>query len=242
MTTQELLSPMRRAINDFDMITPNDKIAVGVSGGKDSLVLLTLLKAFQRFSDKPFELMGITIDMGFAPDAYAPIADYCAKLGINYRIVQTDIAEIIFDVRKEKNPCSLCAKMRRGALNNEIVAQGYNKLALGHHRDDVVETFLLSLFYEGRLNTFQPKSYMSRSNVTLIRPMIYIDERDISGFAHGLPVVHNPCPANKHTQREYMKQLLKTLSADNPGLTQRFANAIMHPERFNLWELPTDKD
>ena len=236
MTTQELLSPMRKAINDFNMIDDNDKIAVGVSGGKDSLALLTLLKAYQRFSDKKFDLIGVTIDMGFAENLYAPIAEYCEKLGIEYHIVKTDIAEIIFDVRKEKNPCSLCAKMRRGALNNEIVSRGYNKLALGHHKDDVVETFLLSLFYEGRLNTFQPKSFMSRMGVTLIRPMIYIDEIDLIGYAKNLPVVHNPCPANKHTQREYMKQLLKTLEKDNPDIQHRFANAIMHPERYNLWD------
>lgn len=236
MTLQELLSPLRRAVNDFNMIQDNDKIAVGVSGGKDSLVLLTLLKAYQRFSEHPFELMGVTVDMGFTKDAYRPIQAYCDSLQIDYRIVKTDIAEIIFDIRKEKNPCSLCAKMRRGALNNEITAQDFHKLALGHHRNDVVETFLLSLFYEGRLNTFQPKSYMSRSDVTLIRPMIYIDERDIVGFARDLPVVHNPCPANKHTEREYMKDLLKTLSKDHPNITEKFANAIMHPERYNLWD------
>lgn len=157
MTTQELLSPMRRAVNDYNLIENGDKVAVGVSGGKDSITLLTLLHEFQRFSDRKFDLMGVTIDMGFTDDAYAPIRDYCDKLGIQYRIVKTDIAEVIFDLRKEKNPCSLCAKMRRGALNSEIVAAGYNKLALGHHMDDVVETFMLSLFYEGRLNTFSPK-------------------------------------------------------------------------------------
>ena len=236
MTTQELLSPMRRAVNDYNLIENGDKVAVGVSGGKDSITLLTLLHEFQRFSDRKFDLMGVTIDMSFTDDAYAPIRDYCDKLGIQYRIVKTDIAEVIFDLRKEKNPCSLCAKMRRGALNSEIVAAGYNKLALGHHMDDVVETFMLSLFYEGRLNTFSPKSYMSRTGVTLIRPMIYIEERDIIGYARDLPVVHNPCPANKHTQREYMKQLLRTLSEDNPGLGKKFANAIMHPDRYNLWD------
>lgn len=236
MTTQELLSPMRRAVNDYNLIENGDKVAVGVSGGKDSITLLTLLHEFQRFSDRKFDLMGVTIDMGFTDDAYAPIRDYCSKLGIQYRIVKTDIAEVIFDLRKEKNPCSLCAKMRRGALNSEIVAAGYNKLALGHHMDDVVETFMLSLFYEGRLNTFSPKSYMSRTGITLIRPMIYIEERDIIGYARDLPVVHNPCPANKHTQREYMKQLLRTLSEDKPGLGKKFANAIMHPDRYNLWD------
>lgn len=240
MTLQELLSPLRRAVNDFDMIRDNDKIAVGVSGGKDSLVLLTLLNAYKRFSEHSFELMGVTIDMGFTENAYLPIQKYCDSLQIDYRVVKTDIAEIIFDVRKEKNPCSLCAKMRRGALNGEITSLGYRKLALGHHLNDVVETFMLSLFYEGRLNTFQPKSYMSRSGVTLIRPMIYIEERDITGFAKDLPVVNNPCPANKHTEREYMKNLLKTLSRDHPGITEKFANAIMHPERYNLWD-KTDK-
>lgn len=223
------------------MIVPGDKVAVGVSGGKDSLTLLTLLHEYQCFSDRPFDLMGITIDMGFTKDAYAPVEDFCAKLGVEYHVVKTDIAEVIFDIRKEKNPCSLCAKMRRGALNSEIIARGYNKLALGHHQDDVVETFMLSLFYEGRLNTFQPKSFMSRSGVTLIRPMIYIEERDIVGFARALPVCHNPCPANKHTQREYMKQLLRNLSVDTPGLAKKFANAIMHPERYNLWD-KIDKD
>lgn len=241
MTTQEMLSPMRRAINDYNMIKLGDKVAVGVSGGKDSLTLLTLLHEYQRFTDRPFDLIGITIDMGFTKDAYAPVQEYCDKLGIEYHIVPTDIAEVIFDIRKEKNPCSLCAKMRRGALNSEIVARGYNKLALGHHKDDVVETFMLSLFYEGRLNTFQPRSYMSRTGVTLIRPMIYIEERDIVGYARDLPVCHNPCPANKHTQREYMKQLLRTLSADTPGLAGKFANAIMHPDRYNLWD-KVDKD
>lgn len=237
MTLQELLSPMRRAINDYDMICDNDKIAVGVSGGKDSLALLTLLKAYRRFSEHSFELVGVTVDMGFAENAYDPIKRYCDELDVEYRVVKTDIAEIIFDVRKEKNPCSLCAKMRRGALNNEITSMGFHKLALGHHLNDVVETFMLSLFYEGRLNTFQPKSYMSRSDVTLIRPMIYIDERDITGFAKNLPVVRNSCPADKHTEREHMKEILKILSKDNPGVTEKFANAIMHPERYNLWDI-----
>lgn len=236
MTMQQLLSPMRRAIQDFDMIEAGDKIAVGVSGGKDSLVLLTLLKAYQRFSDKPFELMGITIDMGFAEDTFKPIEEYCEKIGVEYHVIKTDIAEIVFDVRKENNPCSLCAKMRRGALNSAIVERGFTKLALGHHQDDVVETFMLSLFHEGRLNTFQPKSYMSRMGVTMIRPLIYIEEMDIVGFAKDMPVVKNPCPADKHTERESMKQILRDLSERYPDIRRKFANAIMHSERYNLWE------
>lgn len=238
MDIQQLLSPFRRAVNDFDMIEDGDKIAVGVSGGKDSLTLLTLLAAYRKYFGTKFELMAVSIDMGFSDNAFEPVRQYCQRLDVPCSVVKTDIAEIIFDIRKEKNPCSLCAKMRRGALNNEIIAQGYGKLALGHHRDDVVETFMLSLFHEGRLNTFQPVSYMSRSKVTLIRPMIYIAERDITSFAVDLPIVHNPCPANKHTEREAMKQILHDLGNTYPGISEKFANAIMHPERYNLWTLP----
>ena len=236
MTIQQLLSPFRRAVNDYKLIENGDKIAVGVSGGKDSLVLLTLMREFQKYFDVSFDLMGVTVDMGFVDNAYAPVADYCKQLGVEYSVVKTDIAEIVIDVRKESNPCSLCAKMRRGALNGEIVSRGFNKLALGHHLDDVVETFMLSLFYEGRLNTFAPKSFMSRSGVTLIRPMIYLAEKDISGLAKTMPVVHNPCPADKHTEREKMKALLKDLSKQYPDLSSKFANAIMHPDRYNLWD------
>lgn len=235
MNLQKLLSPMRKAINDFHMVQNGDKIAVGISGGKDSLILLTLLAAYKKFSEFQFELCGITVDMGFQRDMFAPVAAYCRELGVPYHVVQTDIAEIVFDVRKEKNPCSLCAKMRRGALNNKINELGHNKLALGHHRDDVVETFLLSLFFEGRLSTIQPVSFMSRSEVTLIRPMIYIEERDIVGYARELPVVHNPCPADKHTQRENMKEILRDLSKRDPSVSEKIANALMHPERYNLW-------
>lgn len=237
MNIQQLLSPFRRAINDYKLVQEGDKIAVGVSGGKDSLVLLTLMREYQKYFGVKFDLMAVTVDMGFTDNAYAPIAEYCDKIGVEYSVVKTDIAEIVFDVRKESNPCSLCAKMRRGALNSEITAKGFNKLALGHHLDDVVETFMLSLFYEGRLNTFQPKSFMCRSGVTLIRPMIYLEEKDIVGIAKTMPVVNNPCPANKHTERESMKQLLKDLSKKHPDLSQKFANAIMHPERYNLWSL-----
>ncbi len=241
MNLQKLLSPFRRAVNDYNMIEDGDRIAVGVSGGKDSLVLLTLMKAFQRFSENKFRLMGITIDLGFTENAYEPIEDYCRGNDIEYAVVKTDIAEILFDIRKESNPCSLCSKMRRGALNGEIKKRGFNKLALGHHADDVVETFMLSLFHEGRLSTFSPVSYMSRSQVTLIRPMIYIRERDAAAMAESMPVVHNPCPADKNTQREEMKNILKELSVKYPGVSERFAAAIMHPERYNLWDKASEK-
>lgn len=232
---QKLLSLMRRAINDFDMIHGGDKIAVGVSGGKDSLALLQLLCAYQKFSEHAFELCAVTVDMGFADSDFSPVERFCEELGVNYRREKTDIAEIIFDVRKEKNPCSLCAKMRRGALNSVINEMGYNKLALGHHKNDVVDTFMLSLMFEGRLSTFQPVSYMSRSDVTLIRPLVYVSEREIAGLAKTLPVCKNPCPADKRSQREEMKKLLKDVAVKYPDVSDRIANAVMHPDRYNLW-------
>lgn len=232
---QKLLSLMRRAINDFDMIHSGDKIAVGVSGGKDSLALLQLLCAYQKFSEHAFELCAVTVDMGFADNDFSPVERFCEELGVNYRREKTDIAEIIFDVRREKNPCSLCAKMRRGALNSVINEMGYNKLALGHHKNDVVDTFMLSLMFEGRLSTFQPVSYMSRSDVTLIRPLVYVSEREIAWLAKTLPVCKNPCPADKRSQREEMKKLLKDVAVKYPDVSDRIANAVMHPDRYNLW-------
>ena len=232
---QKLLSLMRRAINDFDMIHSGDKIAVGVSGDKDSLALLQLLCAYQKFSEHAFELCAVTVDMGFADSDFSPVERFCEELGVNYRREKTDIAEIIFDVRKEKNPCSLCAKMRRGALNSVINEMGYNKLALGHHKNDVVDTFMLSLMFEGRLSTFQPVSYMSRSDVTLIRPLVYVSEREIAGLAKTLPVCKSPCPADKRSQREEMKKLLKDVAVKYPDVSDRIANAVMHPDRYNLW-------
>lgn len=238
MNKQQLLSYMRRAINDYNMIQSGDKVAVGVSGGKDSMALLALLKAFQQFSDKPFELMGITIDMGFkgSDNLFAPVQKYCDDNNIHYVVEKTDIAEIVFDVRKETNPCSLCSKMRRGALNSVMARYGYNKLALGHHKNDIVDTFLLSLMHEGRLSTMQPKSYMSRADITLIRPLVYIAERDMASLYNTLPVIKSPCPADKHTQRESMKDIIALLRKQYPDIDERFARAIMHPERYNLWD------
>ncbi len=236
MTLQELLSPMRRAVTEYGMIEDGDRIAVGVSGGKDSLTLLALLKAYQRFSPEKFELTAISVNMGFSDDAYKPVAEYCEREGIAFIEVKTDIAEVIFNVRKEKNPCSLCSKMRRGALNAEILKLGYNKLALGHHKDDVLETFLLSFIFEGRLSSFAPVSFLDKTKITLIRPMIFIDEKSIAAFASQtkLPVVFNPCPADKHTNREYMKNLVKTIQKDVPFARERMCDAVMHPERENL--------
>lgn len=233
---QQILSGMRRACSQLQLIDDGDKIAVGVSGGKDSLALLAALAAFRRFSPEHFDLYAITVDLGLGAD-YSPVAQYCRSIDVPYILEKTDIGDIIFNVRKEKNPCSLCSKMRRGALATTMAKYDCNKLALGHHADDLAETFLLSLFYEGRLSTFAPKAYMSRSGVTVIRPFVYLSESDVAALARDekLPVVHNPCPANHHTQREYVKNLIRTVSKDIPIAKERMIAAITHPERNNLW-------
>ena len=236
MNIQKILSGMRRACSELKLIDDADKIAVGVSGGKDSLALLAALAAFRRFSPERFELHAVTIDLGLGAD-YSPVQKFCDSLNVPYKLEKTDIGDVIFNVRKEKNPCSLCSKMRRGALAGAMKALGCNKLALGHHADDLAETFLLSLFYEGRLSTFSPKAYMSRSGITVIRPFVYITEADVTALARdeNLPVVHNPCPANHNTQREYVKNLIKNIMRDIPIAKERMISALTHPERNNLW-------
>lgn len=236
MKMQTILSSMRRALTDYDMIADGDNIVVGLSGGKDSVALTAALAAYRRFSPQRFQLTAVTVDMGVGAD-YAPMRAFCEQLDVPYKLIDTDIGDIIFKERKEKSPCSLCSKMRRGALNTAVNELGANKLALAHHADDVVETMLLSLLYEGRFSTFSPVSFMSRTAVTLIRPFIYTMERDIAALVKdsGYPVVFNPCPADHKTQREYMKGLIKTLQKDIPFAFDRMFGAIAHPERNNLW-------
>lgn len=225
---QRMMGLVRRCADDYQMISPNDKIAVGVSGGKDSLTLLALLAAMREYYPKPFELTAITIDMGLEGMDFSPVAEFCKTLNVPFQIVKTEIGPIIFDYRKEKNPCSMCAKMRRGALNNALTDLGFQKIALGHHYDDAVETFLMSLLFEGRLSCFQPVTYLDRTGVTQIRPMLYLTEGMVQNFAaeHHLPVVHNNCPADKHTKREEIKQLIVTLSKDYPDLKDRIFGAM----------------
>ncbi|MBR4972092.1 MAG: adenine nucleotide alpha hydrolase family protein [Oscillospiraceae bacterium] len=224
---QKLLGLMRRCIDDYDMICPEDRIAVGVSGGKDSLVLLQLLAELRKFFPKPFALEAITIDMGLGMD-YSGIAALCEKLDVPYHIVKTEIGPIIFEHRKEKNPCSLCSKMRRGALNQAILDLGFNKLALGHHYDDAVETFVMSLIYEGRISCFQPVTDLDRTGIIQIRPMLYIHEKTVDNFAKRmeLPVVENRCPVDKITKREEIKQLIFDLSQTYPDLKERVFGAM----------------
>lgn len=231
---KHILSYTRRALDDYGMIRPGDRIAVGVSAGKDSLTLLCALAEVRRFYPIPFELEAITVDMSFGgkPGDFSAIAALCEKLKVPYRVVPSDIATIVFDIRKEPNPCSLCAKLRRGALHNAAKADGCTTVALGHHFDDAVETFMLNLFFEGRIGCFQPVTYLSRVGLRVIRPMIYIPEKEVRAFAREatLPVVASSCPANGNTQRESMKQLLATLERQHKGLRHRIFGAMQRGE------------
>lgn len=238
---QRLLSLMRKANNDYHLIEDGDKIAIGISGGKDSIALLAVLNAYRRFSPEKFDIVAINIDMGFKEtdrDEVARLKAYAEEIGVPLIIEKTDIAKIIFEERKEESPCSLCSKMRRGALNTVAIKNGCNKIALGHHSDDIIETFFLSFIYEGRLSTFMPKSYMDRTGITLIRPLIYVEEKQIIAFQnkYSLPIVHNPCPQDKHTKRQDMKELIDKIDKDFGHSKVRMLRAIFHPERNNLFD------
>ncbi len=232
MDTRRLLSFVRRAVDDYEMIQDGDRICVGISGGKDSLALLAGLAGLRYFYPKRFELVALTVDMGFDGVDYSGIEALCRELDVPYHVKKTEIAQIIFDIRKEKNPCSLCAKMRRGVLHSTAKELGCNKIAFGHHFDDVVETFMLNLFHEGRIGCFQPVTYLSRADITLIRPLVYMPEKDVRYFANRekLPVVKSPCPADGHTEREEMKKLLDTLERQHKGLRHRIFGAIARGE------------
>ncbi|MBQ9161870.1 MAG: tRNA 2-thiocytidine(32) synthetase TtcA [Clostridia bacterium] len=233
---RQILSYTRRAVDDYKMINEGDKIAVGVSAGKDSLTLLCALAALKRFYPAKFELEAITVDMGFEGGAdFSGIARLCSELDVPYTVVPSDIAKIVFDIRKEPNPCSLCAKLRRGALNNAAKERGCTTVALGHHWDDAVETFMLNLFFEGRIGCFSPVTYLSRVDLTVIRPMIYMPEKTVSAFARQaeLPVIKSSCPADKSTEREQIKALLQEYEHRDPryrGLRNRIFNAMQKAE------------
>ncbi len=229
---RHLLSFARRAIDDYNMIEAGDRICVGVSGGKDSLALLTTLGELRRFYPNPFSLVAVTVNMGLPGMDFTPVRAYCESLDIPYVEVNTDIAKVIFDIRKESNPCSLCAKMRRGALHAAAQENGCNKVALGHHFDDAVETFMLNLFFEGRLGSFSPTTYLSNRNIHLIRPLIYAQEKDVEYFVRhsDLPLVVSTCPEDRATERENMKQLLKDMEKTNKGLRHRIFGAMCRGE------------
>lgn len=230
MKLQQVLSYVRKAVDDYNMIEDGDKIAVGISGGKDSLTLLYALNSLKRFYPKKFDIHAVTVDLGFQNLNLAKIEALCKELNVEYTIVKTDIAQIIFEERKETNPCSLCAKMRKGALNEAIKKNGCNKVAYAHHKDDVVETMLMSLIYEGRFHTFAPVTYLDRMDVTVIRPLMYMNEADVIGFVnkYNIPVVKSPCPADGHTKREYIKNLLREINLETPGVKERMFTAIQN--------------
>ena len=222
---QKMMGLVRRCAEDYHMILPGDRIAVGVSGGKDSLVLLQVLAGLRPYMN--FTLEAVTIDMGLGMD-YSGIAALCDKLGVPFHLIETQIGPIVFDHRKEKNPCSMCSKMRRGALNQAILDLGIHKIALGHHYDDAVETFVMSLFYEGRISCFQPVTDLDRTGVIQIRPMLYVHEKTVENFANRmeLPVLQNRCPVDKHTKREEIKKLVYDLCQTYPDLKERIFGAM----------------
>lgn len=230
------LGCIRKADADFGLIGDGDHVAIGVSGGKDSLLLLHALALYRKFSHKHFTLTAFTVTMGLEPFDLTGIQALTDRLEIPYVIRETKIGEIIFDLRKEKNPCALCAKMRRAVLADLCKEYGCNKLALGHHRDDAIETLLMSLFYEGRFHTFHPKSWMSRTGITVIRPLIYLPEEHVIHMARtlDLPVVASPCPANGVTKREDMKDLMVALEKRFPDAPERFLHALQG--EYQLWQ------
>lgn len=234
---KRITSYVRKAIEDYDMIEAGDRVAVGVSGGKDSLILLGALAGLSRYYPKKFSVVALTLDMGYRAD-YTAIRQYCESLGVEHIVKYTNIKEVVFDERKESNPCSLCAKLRRGALNDFAIENGCRRVALGHHNDDVLETFFLSMVYEGRLSCFSPVTYLDRTDLYQIRPMIYVRERDIRGAVRRLdiPVLHNPCPADGYTKRQYMKELITQIDRETTqGFKTRLFTAIKN-SKIDGWE------
>lgn len=234
---KKTLGCIRKADRDFNLIEDGDRIAVGVSGGKDSLLLLHALSLYRRFSHKNFTVSAVTVSLGLEPFDLSGVRALCEQLEIPYIVRETQIGEIIFDYRKEKNPCALCAKMRRAVLANTCVENGFGKLALGHHREDVIETLLMSLFYEGRFHTFHPKTAMSRTGITVIRPLVYLPESHIRHMDRilSLPVVPSPCPVNGKTVRAEMEQLIRDMKKRFPDAPERFLHALQH-DPYDLWQ------
>ena len=249
MKIQQLYSYVRRAVDDYHMIEEGDKISVGISGGRDSLTILYALAGLRRFYPKKFELIAITVDLGFEGFDLTPIKTLCEELEVEYHIAKTDIGNIIFEERKEASPCSLCAKMRKGSLNDIVKALGCNKVAYAHHMDDIVETMMLSLIYEGRFHSFSPVTYLDRMDLTVIRPMMYLPEADVIGFMnkYQVPTVKNPCPVDGLTRREYAKDLIRQINLENPGAKMRMFHAIVEgnikgwPERYEREPRSKDK-
>ncbi len=230
------MSLTRKLIEEQSLIENGDKIAVGLSGGKDSLALMVALREFQKFSDKKFDLVAISVDLSNGEMDYSGVAEFCKQHEVEFYIENSNVFEIVFDIKKEKNPCSLCANMRRGILNTAAKKLGCNKVALAHHSDDLVETFLMSMFFEGRLYVMQPKSYLSRTELTVIRPFLLVEENDIINATKNMPIIHNICPKNHFSERENAKKIMEKLNNLYPNCKNKILNALVHPERYNLWK------
>ncbi len=236
MKHQKLLSYVRRAIDDYNMIDSGDNIAIGISGGKDSLCTLLALADLRRFYPKKFNIEAVTVSLGFKNADYSRVKELCQKINVNYTVVETDIGQIIFEERKEKNPCSLCAKMRKGALNDMAEKLGCNKIALGHNKDDIIETFFMSLFYEGRINTFAPVSYLDRKKLHSIRPLMYVPEAEVAGYIKNneIDIVKSPCPADGTTKRQEIKEFIASLKKDYDNIDVKVFSAIKN-SYINGW-------
>ena len=230
MKQQKLLSLIRQAIEEYHMLEDGDRVAVGVSGGKDSLTLLYAMRQLQRFYPKNFELSAITCNVGFEGMDFTGVSDFCDSLKIPYEQVDTKIAEIVFQENPEIRPCSLCAKLRKGAMYKRLAELGINKIAYAHNKDDFIETALMSLIYEGRFYAFPPVTHLDRSNLDVIRPLMYVPEVDVIGFKnhYNLPIVKNPCAFDGKTQRQYAKDLLQQLNKEHPGVKNRLFTAIIN--------------
>ena len=235
---KRILGDLRRADQDFGLIQSGDRVAVGVSGGKDSLVLLEALALYRKFSPYPFELGAITVSMGLEPFDLSGVAALCASMDVPYHVEATQIGRIVFEERKEPNPCALCAKMRRGALATACGRLGYGKLALGHHRDDALETLLMSALFEGRIHTFHPITRLDRAGIVQIRPLVYAPEKQMIAAARrlNLPVVKSPCPVNGETRRAEVKGLLDALCRRYPDARERLLGALKNEKQYSLWE------
>ena len=235
---KKVLGYMRRAVDEFDMIRPNDRIAVGISGGKDSMMLLYALYLSRKYWRRDFDIVAITVDMGYEGFDTQTLRQFIDSLGIEYIVEKTQISKIVFDLRKENSPCALCAKMRKGAFYAAAKREGCNKAAFAHHMDDLIETLLMSLFYEGRINTFAPLTYLTRRDITLIRPFIYLPEKQIISAAkrYDIPTSKNPCPVDGVTKRQEVKELIKNLAHENPLIKKNMLAAIRNQENYNLWD------
>lgn len=232
MELKRLLSLTRQAIDEYKMIEEGDRLAVGISGGKDSITLLYALNSLRRFYPKKFDIEAITIDVGLNMD-FSPVKKLCDDMEVNYTIVKTEIQHIVFDEMKDKNPCFMCAKMRKGAFNEMAKSHGCNRIAYGHHKDDFVTTFLMSAIYEGRVLGLEPVTYLDKSELTLIRPLMYVNESEIIGFSnkYDIQLVKNECPADGNTKREYTSELLRQINRENPGARDRIFTAWIN--QFN---------